>query len=289
MNRNMPWGVKSLLKALGVILLPAYLTAEPYLWKVDTTPPSYLFGTVHSAHPSVRDIPSAVTEALDASQTFHPELEFTPEAIGEMAAHLFRMDNPDLEPQLPPELWNRLRRNAARAGIPEMLLKKIPIELAALPFAAPPGADFGTIMDVQLYNRAVAGGLDVHPLETFSEQVAAFKMLTRDEAIVFLEQALDEFESGFPKKMEILQLYASGDLAALRATIEDEFSVIEDDGRLVRVFLDDRNRVMAERAIPFIRDGGAFVAVGVGHLAGEGSLVELLEAEGFKVSRVHGR
>lgn len=286
MIRYMLYTVKSVLKGVGVILFPVFLTAEPFLWKVESDPPSYLFGTVHSAHPLVRDIPSIVINALDSSRTFHPELEFTPEAIGEMAAHLFRMDNPDLEPQLPPELWQRLRRNAARAGIPEMLLRRIPLELAALPFATPPGADFNLVMDVQLYQRAVSEDLSVHPLETFEEQIQAFKTLGRDEALHFLAHALDEFESGFPRKMEILQLYAAGDPEAVRAMVDKEFSVMDDDGRLLRVFLDERNRSMARRAIPFLREGGAFVAVGVGHLAGDGSLIELLENEGFAISRV---
>lgn len=285
MINRLPYTVKSLLKAGAFLFIPSLIAAEPFLWKVETDPPSYLFGTVHSDHPSVREIPGIVTEALAASRSFHPELEFTPQAMGEMAAHLFRMDNPDLEPQLPPELWERLRRNAARAGLPEMMLQKIPLELAGLPFATNPNTDFAQVLDVQLYQLAVSGSLEIKALETFPEQVGAFMSMTEEEALRFLEVTLDEFENDFPGKKEILRLYSAGDLDALNETVKKEFEQLESD-RLLKVFLTDRNEVMVRRMLPFLERGGAFVAVGVGHMAGDGSIIELLGKEGMTVRRV---
>ena len=44
-----------------------------------------------------------------------------------------------------------------------------------------------------------------------------------------------------------------------------------------------RNRTMAERAMPFIDAGGAFIAVGALHLPGEEGLIELLRKKGYRV------
>lgn len=284
MINKAPYIVKSLLKGIALLCFPVSMYAQPFLWEIESDPPSYLFGTVHSAHPLVSEIPKTVTDALNQSRSFHPELEFTPQAMGEMTSHLFRMDNPNLQPRLPAELWERLRRNAARAGIPEPLLQKIPLELAALPFTTRPGTDFDRIVDVQLSQRALSLGIGIHALETFAEQVDAFKTLTEEEAVLFLEQTLQEFENGFPAKMKILEIYSAGDLDALYEEMEAEFEKIGSE-KLLNVFLKDRNKRMVERMLPYIEKGGAFVAVGVGHMAGEENIIELLEKEGFRARR----
>ena len=49
-----------------------------------------------------------------------------------------------------------------------------------------------------------------------------------------------------------------------------------------------RNRAWLERLLPELRRGGAFVAVGLAHLVGEGSLLALLRAEGLVIERVTG-
>ena len=43
---------------------------------------------------------------------------------------------------------------------------------------------------------------------------------------------------------------------------------------------------MRERALPLLAKGGAFIAVGVAHLPGEGGLLRLLEQDGFTVERI---
>jgi uncharacterized protein len=47
-----------------------------------------------------------------------------------------------------------------------------------------------------------------------------------------------------------------------------------------------RNQLMAERALPLLADGNAFIAVGSAHLPGEQGLVELLRKAGYEVTAV---
>ena len=49
----------------------------------------------------------------------------------------------------------------------------------------------------------------------------------------------------------------------------------------------DRNHRMAERALPILADGNAFIAVGALHLPGKEGLVELFRQAGFTVTRVN--
>jgi uncharacterized protein YbaP (TraB family) len=49
-----------------------------------------------------------------------------------------------------------------------------------------------------------------------------------------------------------------------------------------------RNRLWIERLTPVLEEGGAFVAVGLGHLVGDTSLVSMLRERGYRIERVSG-
>jgi uncharacterized protein YbaP (TraB family) len=50
--------------------------------------------------------------------------------------------------------------------------------------------------------------------------------------------------------------------------------------------INDRNRRMVERMLPWLREGSAFVAVGALHLAGPEGILRLLSDRGYRVTRV---
>ncbi len=260
------------------------LAAEPLLWRVNTEPPSWLFGTMHTDHAEVSKLPPAVWEALDSSRSFHPEIAFSPENLGVMAAAMFDFAGPDISDRLPPDLWERVKREAAKLGINEMLLQKIPLPLAPLLFANPPGTNLQRVIDVQLFTRATEKELKVAALETPAEQLKVFLGMPEEQSIEFLRQALDEWEKGFPSKQKLLDLYKAGDAAEIMRFVRDEFreANLED---LEESFLYERNEIMARRALPHLRKGGAFVAVGAAHLPGERGLIELLAKEGLEIER----
>ena len=56
--------------------------------------------------------------------------------------------------------------------------------------------------------------------------------------------------------------------------------------RAETIFLDKRNVIMRDSAIPLLEKGNAFIAVGSYHLFGENGLVELLRKAGYKVTPV---
>lgn len=267
----------------GVALAPA--ASGHFLWEIDSDKPSYLYGTVHSSDASVRRLPAEVVEALRRSESFHPELELSPENIGRVTAAIFAPGARDLEEELPPELWERLVKNARRIGLPAPLLRRIQVQLSPLLFATPPEMDFNGIVDIQVYELAKTQKLAIHPLETVDEQIRVFRDLTREEAIGLLEEALDEAENGFPSQEKIVRLYAAGEAGALMDFLTEEFSRMELP-ELQETLLDRRNESMSKRLLPHLEKGGAFVAVGVGHMPGEAGLIALLEKKGYQVAPV---
>src|SRR5262245_14195662 len=49
-------------------------TEKPFLWRIEGTPPSYLYGTVHVPDPRVLELPEVVRRAFDASDVFNAEI-----------------------------------------------------------------------------------------------------------------------------------------------------------------------------------------------------------------------
>jgi uncharacterized protein YbaP (TraB family) len=56
---------------------------------------------------------------------------------------------------------------------------------------------------------------------------------------------------------------------------------------MLKALIDDRNARMAQRLRPWLRHGGAFIAVGALHLPGEHGLLAVLSAQGLRLTRVY--
>ncbi len=52
----------------------------------------------------------------------------------------------------------------------------------------------------------------------------------------------------------------------------------------LKYLISDRNHIMAERAVPIIDKGNAFIAVGALHLPGKDGIIELLRTKGYRVT-----
>lgn len=260
--------------------------SRPFLWKVEGPRPSWLFGTVHSDDPIVASLPDSVTAALDGSRSFHPEVEISPELGPTAVAQMFQLDTPDLSTRLAPALWRRVQQAGATLGLPEELLQRLTPGFAALLFSAPPNTEVSATVDGQLHDRAVAHGLAVAALETIDEQLSLFAKLTDAQAVAALTDALDEADAGRPQEKKLLAAYASGDERAVTAIVEAEFAVSPAARSLAEPLLYRRNQVMADRLVPLLPAGGAFVAIGAAHLTGPRSVIELLRARGWKITRV---
>jgi hypothetical protein len=261
-------------------------TAAPLLWRVEGPHPSFIYGTVHSSDSRVKAIAPSAIRAFDSCQSFHPEVELSPELVGRVAARMFNPTAPNLETQLQPPLWERVKAAGTTLGLPEPVLQRLSPGLAALLFAAPPEeSDLSATIDGQLLERSQSRGLAVSALETIDEQLDLFDKLRPAQAQALLIESLDDLEAGHPQLGRLLDAYISGDEGRIAAEVEEEFkspSVRELAGPL----LYQRNQIMAVRAEPYLKRGGAFVAIGAAHLVGSRSVIALLRTKGFRITRV---
>ncbi len=279
-----------LFRSVSLLLLtllagPALHASDPFLWEAHKDGrTSYLMGTIHSSHPDVSDLPPEVTEALAGSEVFLPELEFSLLNLGRMVAAAFRFEGTSWRDRVPEAWHDRVIEAARKAGIPEFLLHTVAFEMIPFFLAQPPGEDPTRIMDVQLYRQAAAAGARVVALESVEEQMAVFETLDEATLNQLIEEALEESEAGYPSFRRLVETYASGDEEAVLALMREYQDDLPEPFR--EALFEDRNRLMAERALPYLERGNAFVAVGLGHLIGPDSVIALLEAWGFTIERV---
>jgi len=239
---------------------------RPWLWQVrapDGARPSYLFGTIHIGY-GVGDLPAAVRAAQDGARVTILESDLLdPGAPRTAAAPLPRHRGRD---RLGDAQWRRL---AELVDLDEASLVEWDSSQllgAALASQAPRIEP----MDVGLQRRAVAAGQPLVFLETRQlEQVM-------DEAAILdgLEQVIAHPGLLRGELRRIIARYAAGADGGCR----DRSGPV---GELTSGL--DHDWVTAIAAE--VERGGAFVAIGCGHLDGPDSVVEQLRARGFQVER----
>ena len=80
-----------------------------FLWRVESTPPSYFFGTIHVPYTRVWDaIPNNAKQAFAASKRVFFELDLTkPHVISSLSACQLLPNNRHLSQEIPSDLYAR--------------------------------------------------------------------------------------------------------------------------------------------------------------------------------------
>ena len=145
-----------------------------------------------------------------------------------------------------------------------------------------PGAE-PRMMDVELMKEANQRGKEVSYFETVEEQIAVFDSISLDEQVRELARSLEA--AGSEQARALLSGFSSGDEAALCAALFDEQELASAPGFYDRVLF-ARNAAWLPVIEKETARGGAFIAVGAGHLLGERGIVAELRRRGYAVSRV---
>lgn len=273
-------------------------------WKVEKSgsQPSWLLGTMHVTDPRVLVLSPAAREAAASASTVVIESD---EILDEKKATAAIMAKPELSmftdgrsitDFLSDEEVAQLEAGLREHNIPLAAVSRMKPWIIAS-FVALPACELArkatgaSFLDKKIAEDAVAAGKDVRGLETLIEQLTAMSELPVELHLAALIETLalgDQMEDVIET---MTQLYLSGDVGMTMPLLKavtpsggegDESAYAAFEKRIVT----DRNKVMAERAVPFLEQGNAFVAVGALHLPGEEGLVELLRREGFTVSVV---
>ncbi|MEJ2308612.1 MAG: TraB/GumN family protein [Gammaproteobacteria bacterium] len=269
----------------------------PALIRLDTDPPSWLFGTIHLPDPRVTSLHPAVADAFRQADAVFTEVPMDAGSTLQMSLHGIRRDGKTLYDVLPESTWKRLdaRLKCIHPGLTAATL--LPMKTWAVHAGMPvlessmkyPAAK---PLDWQLYIDASDAGKDVGGLETLEEQLQLFEAFSDQQHQLILDSlldAMDDFDArGISVTEYMIQWYLSGDYDRLQQLLE-EIPMAHDARlreQLENTLIYERNCRFAQRIAGKISENpgkSLFFAVGMGHLAGSRSIQACLEREGIGV------
>ena len=282
--------------ALALLLLAAASPAQAdsfghgLLWKIEGagTPPSYLFGTIHAEDARVLALPRQVESAFAGARSFTMEVVLDPMAIVELTTAMMLEEGKTLRGLIGESRFREVEQAMSARGMPGAVVDTLKPWAVFATLSTPKPAT-GLFLDRVLYLEAVSGGKPVHGLETAAEQMGVFDGLSLRDQIALLDDTLDNLHRIDDLNRQLIDTYLQRDLAGLMAL--NERHAREGDPRLAALLTERlivaRNHRMAERMIPQLKEGGAFVAVGALHLPGEEGILRLLSRRGYRLTAVY--
>lgn len=266
--------------------------ARPAMWKVsdpDTT--IYLFGTVHVLPKDVAWRTATFDKALNGSDELVLEIadQSDKAAMAKTFGALARSPNlPPLLDRVPPEKRAQLEALLKKAGLDGRMLDGFETWAAAVTLGATLYAGVGLSPENGV-EKALSGAAEQNEkptvgLETTAQQLGYFDSLSEAAQRELLLSVIDDSGNARDEFDKMVAAWRKGDVDGIAATFDDE---LRRNPELAAVLLDRRNAIWANWVRGRLdRPGTAFVAVGAGHLAGKGSVVDRLKATGLKVERI---
>lgn len=269
---------------------PVVRIARPALWRVrdrDTT--IYLFGTIHALPANLHWHTAVLDRALGAADEI--VMEVSPGDLTSGAAQAMRtlglgQDLPPILDRVPPDRREKLSRLIARSGLPPRAFDRMKTWTAAIALIAVGFQRMGLASErgIESSLASAAGDRPATGLETAREQLGYLDSLSEESQRALLVSATDDDSQGREEFDAMLNAWSRGDVDGIARTFNTDETMTPE---LRRVLLTQRNARWAgwvERRLT--RPGTVFVAVGAGHLAGDGSVIADLRARGLAVDRV---
>lgn len=276
------------------------------LWRITDkagkAKPSHLFGTIHLSDPRIHALPAAARDAIEKASVVALEVKEVVDPTEHMRAYYrnarfmampLGQDMWDLipdedehfireAPQIPPERMITL--GAVQPWMVIVMLSYSKCEMERQKADLP-------MLDRAVGQLAKSRGIPVIGLEKVEEQLAilAGAPLEQQARMLVLTAKYAKQAGDFAETFA--ELYLARRLASLfllsRQGVPTDEPDPEMSAYLENEVIDKRNRLMAERALPLLAEGNAFIAVGSAHLPGDQGLVELFRKAGYEVTPVN--
>jgi uncharacterized protein len=269
---------------------PAADVVRPALWKVaDSDTTIYLFGTVHALPKGIPWYQGGIAQAFEQSHELVTEIVET-ESAGVQTATLSLAMLPDgqtLRALMTPEERTAYEAALTAQRMPPGAFDRLKPWYAAVLLASMPmlkeGFDPGQGVEKTLDARAKALKRPHSALETVEYQLGLFDSLPQATQLRFLSEVVRTMPEAKNEVAEMVKAWKAGDAETLAQIMNED----EDEPELMDKLLFQRNKAWAEWIKARLdRPGTVFMAVGAGHLAGDGSVQHELAARGIGSTRL---
>lgn len=256
--------------------------AESLLWEIRGTeaPASYLFGTMHLAAEKTAQPTPAVTAALMGSKQFGMEVVMNYDALMQISELMRTSDQTTLSSVIGAELFSRAAKLMSGYGVDAAATERLKPWAVYTTLSLPPGP-FSPPLDMVLLGTAQHTNKAIFGLETLTEQTGMFDSIGLRDQIALLTEAICHYAELHTLTDTLIKHYRERDLSRLYRDAQRTSSKAQ--AALNRVLLEARNQRMADRMLPYLEHGDAFIAIGALHLPGPDGVLARLVAHGYQV------
>ena len=268
-------------------------TGRPAMWQVaDKDTKVFLFGTIHLLPENYDWRSPAFDQAVATSNDLVVETvidEKNPAALARELQRLgFRAGLPPILDRVPSGKRATLQAAIAKSGVPAAAFDRMETWAAAFVLLGNQFKDLGLTsgagVEAVLRQAFTQSNKPIGELETNAEQLGLFDTLPENAQRALLEGSIDTPTEMRTQFSNMLSAWARGDVEAIARTFNNDLASSPElrEALLRRRNANWTNWVARRLATP----GTTFVAVGAGHLAGDESVVAMLQRAGYRVRRV---
>jgi uncharacterized protein YbaP (TraB family) len=272
------------------------------LWRITRagTKPSYLFGTIHLSDDRVLNLSPAVRKAIAGSRVVALEIaNVSAEAVGaamaKLRGRLVFEDGRKLTDMLEPDEITVARDGFARSGFPAeafpLFRPWFVATMLSMTDCERRRIEAGRIhLDAHIGNLGKAAGAHLASLETIESQFLAMASISEPDQLTMLRSTIKTIEHTQNFFETILRRYLDREVSKVLPFQQELVRLGGIDPRafdgFYKAMLTVRNPRMRDAALPLLKKGRAFIAVGALHLVGDDGLVALFRAAGYEVTPV---
>ena len=271
------------------------VNSQPAAWRA--THPAYdteisVIGSIHLLRESDYPLPDIVDTLYARANKVIFEIDLDDINAAQMQSTLLRAamleNDTELKDIIDPALYSDAREQAQLYGIDIELLSQFEpwfVAVSMLSFGMNNlgyRSEYG--IEQYILAQAIRDGKEVIGAESLADQVGVFDSLSAAEQAALLEQTLQELGRSEEIMASMVDAWREGRLDELQGELLGEF---ENFPELYTRIVVDRNTAWAGMLERLATTGERYVmVVGALHLVGEHSVIELLRARGFNVTKV---
>lgn len=288
--------MKNIAKYLILFLFVGFVPAHadgPARWQVkdnDTT--IYVYGTIHVLKPELKWQTPGMTADFDKASQIIFELapdQLTPQVMQPLlfSKGMFGPED-SLENYLDQETYTLLSDRLSSTGMPATMISQMKPWFAGMMLAQVAFSQAGFTGEIgvekMLSQRALKNKQHMSGLEKADQQIDYFATMPMDEQVSFLQISIEDFDKAGEQINDMLDAWIKGDVDLLAALLNESMLAIPD---IYDRLIIQRNKNWITQIKGFMQKPGIFfMAVGAGHMPGDGGIITLLRQAGYEVRRV---
>ena len=299
-HRNLRTHVAALFAFLLLLVFAAPLHAQEQsgkscLFKVTSSGNTvYLLGSVHMMKESVYPLSGTIERAFQrsANAVFEINMEEMEKNSSQTQEMIMRKsvftDGNTLGKVLKPATYVKLKEAMKPLGVDiaqletlkpwSVAMALVVFKMNKLGFSPEAG------VDRYFYKKAVDAGKKISGLETMEWQLSLMDGLPMAQQEMLVNQTLDDFADMGETVDEMMVAWKSGDMNKIEQMIAGSFQTYPE--LYDALFVQRNKRWVFQVEALLTQKKTSFVVVGVGHLIGQGSLLELLRRKGYTVEQM---